>query len=139
MANAEASVFKKVVASTNNDKDSGHHHCFEQNDDAILTFKVDTDPSVDNINFVLWDLQNPINPTAAEPPTDWPVQNGHVEITIGPDPLRGLGHPFHLGPGPYCAALTASSSTARSASAGKIVGNALYYYETKKDGHNCKY
>lgn len=141
--NTSTVVSITVTASTDNPHDKGYHHCFEQKPDAILTIEVDTDPSVDTINFVLWDLQDPTNPTVAEPSTDWDVDDqGHVEITIGPDPLRGPGHPFHLGPGPYCAALTASSFTAASAaskSAGTTVGNALYYYRTWKGSRDCKY
>jgi hypothetical protein len=132
-------VSTTITASTDNPHDQGYHHCFEQKHDAILTFEVNTDPSVDNINFVLWDINDPVNPSIAEPPSDWHVQNGQVKITIGPDPIRSR-LPFHLGPGPYCAALAASSSAAASdtsKSAGKIVGNALYYYETWK--RNCKY
>ena len=132
-----------VTASTNNDHDRGHHHCFEQKHDAILTFEVDIDPPVDNINFVLWNLKDPANPCMAEPATDWPVQDGHVTIAIGPDPLHvdPFIAPLHLGPGPYCATLTASSSAAASAttqSAGKVVGNAIYYYETRISGRDCE-
>jgi hypothetical protein len=133
-----------VKASTNNGNDKGHHHCFEQDNTRILTFEVETDPSVDSINFVLWNLNDPLKPTMAEPPTDWPVQeDGHVTIVVGPDILPPpYAFPLHLGPGPYCATLTASGSTAASAAsenAGKVVGNALYYYETKKRGQDCKY
>jgi hypothetical protein len=133
-----------VKASTNNENDKGHHHCFEQDNTYILTFDVKTDPSVDTINFVLWNIKNPLKPTVAEPATDWPVdEDGHVTIVVGPDPLRGaMTAPLHLGPGPYCATLTASSSTATEAvtkSVGKVVGNALYYYETRESGKDCKY
>lgn len=126
-----------VEASTDNQNDKGYHHCFEQDNTRILTFEVDTDLSVDNIYFVLWNIHDPVkNPHIAEPPKDWAVKNGHVTIKIGPD------HPVHLGPGPYCATLTASSPSASSDtsnSARKIVGNALYYYETWKGSRDCKY
>jgi hypothetical protein len=123
----------KVTASTDNDNDRGYNHFFEQRNDITLTFKVETDPSVGSIHFVLWNLSDPVNPTTAEPATDWTVQNGEVTITIPPHP------DFHLGPGPYCATLTASSSTATAAtskSAENIVGNAIYYYDTWKDSRN---
>jgi hypothetical protein len=132
-----------VTAKTNNDNDKDHHHCFEQKPDAILTFEVETDPSIDTINFVLWNLHYPDKPVIAEPSADWPVQNGQVTITIGPDPIRSrLISPMHLGPGPYCAALTASNSatfSAASASTGRIAGNAIHYYETWSGNRNCKY
>lgn len=122
-----ASVFKRVTASTNNPKDKGYHHYFQQKSGFTLTFEVDTDRSVDSINFVLWNLYDPVNPDIAEPPKNWPVKNGHATIKIGPH------YPMHLGPGPYCATLTASSPTAAaSKGARKIVGNAIYYYDTWK-------
>jgi hypothetical protein len=125
----------RVTASTDNPNDQGYHHCFEQKDDATLVFELDTDPSVDTINFVLWKLHDPANPKIAKS-MDPPVQNGHATIT--------LSHHLdeHLGPGPYCATLTASSPTAASAAsmgARKIVGNTVYYYETWKGSRDCKY
>lgn len=124
-------IFKNVTASTDNKNDRGYYHCFEQKSGITLTFEVDvTDPSVDKIYFVLWNLYDPVNPVIAEPPKDWPVKKGHAKITIGPH------YPMHLGPGPYCATLTATSPTAAAAdSAGgrKIVGNNVYYYDTWKD------
>ncbi len=122
-----------VTASTDNRNDEGYQHYFEQQDEkkspVILTFEVDTDPSVDSINFVLWNLKNPAKPYSVES-GDYCVDNdGHATIRIG-------GHPdFHLGPGPYCATLTATSSTAASAASEgtqKIIGNAIYYYDTWK-------
>jgi hypothetical protein len=120
----------KVTASTNNPKDKGYYHYFQQESGIILTFEVYTDPAVDSIYFVLWNLNDPVNPEIAEPPKDWNVTNGHVAIKIGPH------FPMHLGPGPYCATLTASRPTASSAAskgAREIVGNAIYYYDTWKD------
>src|ERR1700743_315596 len=118
-----AAVFKKVTASTNNPNDNNYYHYFEQKSGIILTFDVYTDPSVDNIYFVLWNLNDPVNPEIAEPPRNCVVKNGHVEIKIGPH------FPMHLGPGPYCATLTASRPTTASAAskgARKIVGDAIY-------------
>src|ERR1051326_462870 len=130
-----APVFKRVTASTNNENDRGYHHCFEQRDDITLTFDVETDASVTTINFVLWDLEDSVNPKVRHY-EDSPVNTGKAKITIK--------HPSdeHLGPGPYCAALTASSSAASSSTSsagGKIVGNALYYYETWEDIRDCRY
>jgi len=123
-----------VDASTDNPKDKGYHHYFEQQGEkknpVILTFEVDTDPSVDSIHFVLWNLNDPVNPYVARS-GDYCVDNdGHVAITIVDRPDE------HLGPGPYCATLTATSSTAASAASEggrEIVGNAIYYYDTWKD------
>ncbi len=131
--NAPAPTISITNVWTSNPHDEKYHHCFEQDNSRYLYFDVKTDLSVDTINFALWNLNDPVNPYMAEPSTDWPVKNGHVKITIGPD-LH-----VHLGPGPYCAALTASSSTAASKDSRKIVGNALYYYETWKDSRDCKY
>jgi hypothetical protein len=123
-----------VEAFTNNPKDNGFHHCFEQKDDATLTFRVSTDVSVKTIHFVLWKLHDPVNPGIATS-VDSSVRNGRATITIS--------HPNdeHLGPGPYCATLTASSSAAApgaSASAETIVGETVYYYETWTGSRNCK-
>ena len=49
--------------------------------------------------------------------------------------MTGRDRP-HLGPGPYCATLTASSpatASAGSKGARKIAGSAVYYYDTWKD------
>ena len=113
-----------VTASTDNKNDEGYQHCFEQKKTSKLTFVVTINRPVDNINFVLWDIHDPVKPYV-EKSGDYSGKSGKVEITIGPDP------DIHLGPGPYCAALTASNSAAASdKGAGEIVGNALYYYET---------
>ena len=119
-----------VTASTKNPNDTDRHHCFEQDEKWIITFKmVVTDRSVNSIYFVLWNLQDPVHPKFVEEHPDVSVdENGVATIDIGPD------RP-HLGPGPYCATLTASSpDTAPAASKGarKIVGNAVYYYDTWK-------
>lgn len=133
-----ASVFKKVTAYTDNDNDKGYHHCFEQNNKSTLTFELEIDsPSVDNINFVLWNIHNPVDHPYIAESGDYPVDHGKVIITVGPD-----NRPMHLGPGPYCATLTASSPTAASAAskgARKIVDYAIYYYETWDKNRDCKY
>lgn len=124
-----ASVFKSVTASTNNPNDKNYHHYFEQDDQWTLTFEVTTDPSVKNIYFVLWNLNDPVNPGVAEPVQDVSVNNGKATIEIS-------DKHFHLGPGPYCATLTALSPAATSAASKggrEIVGNAVYYYDTWKD------
>jgi hypothetical protein len=129
-------VLIRVIASTDNENDEGYQHSFEQKGDSTLIFEVYTKPPVETIYFVLWNIHNPAKPYIAEPPRDWPVQNGHVTITIGRDLNLHLALHPHLGPGPYCAMLTASSSTdASAASVGgrKIVGTAIYYYDTWKD------
>lgn len=119
-----------VDASTDNPKDKGYHHYFEQNESYTLTFEVEIDSlSVDNIYFVLWNLNDPVNPEPVEIQPDVPVEEGEATITVGP-------HFVHLGPGPYCATLAASSpdtAPAASKDARKIVGNAAYYYDTWKD------
>lgn len=124
-----------VEASTDNQNDQGYHHCFEQRDDATLTFNVKTDFSVTTIHFVLWKLHDPVNPEIVKS-IDSSVQKGRATITIS--------HPLdeHLGPGPYCATLTVSSSAAASdtsGSAGKMVGETVYYYETWTGSRDCKY
>ena len=65
---------------------------------------------------------------------DGPVQNGKAKIEIS----HHLD--YHLGPGPYCATLTASTTASDASKGGeKIVPNAIYYYETWKEVRNCKY
>jgi hypothetical protein len=112
-----------VKAYTKNPKDEGYYHSFEQNETFSLTFEVKIDPPVDSINFVVWNIYDPANPKVAVPSTDYSGKSGKVIITIGP-------HFIHLGPGPYCATLTASNPTAVSAGGRETVGNVLYYYET---------
>jgi hypothetical protein len=114
----------RVTASTDNSNDSGYNHSFEQKHGVTLTFAVKTDPSVDSIYFVLWSLYNPGNPELVESQPAVRVKNGEATIVIGPDPH------LHLGPGPYCATLTASSPAAASTGGRKIVDHAIYYYET---------
>src|SRR5215469_8699819 len=99
----------RVIASTDNENDQGYQHSFEQKKDTTLIFEVYTKPPVEIIHFVLWNIHNPAKPYIAEPPKDWLVKNGHVTIAIGPDPNLDLDLHPHLGPGPYCATLTASS------------------------------
>ncbi len=127
---AADTVFKSVTASTNNDNDKNYHHYFEQDETYKLTFEVEIDsPSVDNIHFVLWNLNDPVNPKMVKS-IDRPVEDGHATITVGPHLDE------HLGPGPYCAALTASSLITPPAShegGVKIVDDAVYYYDTWKD------
>jgi hypothetical protein len=119
-----------VDASTDNPKDKGYHHYFEQDESYKLTFEVEIDSLlVDSINFVLWNLNDPVNPGLVELQPDVSVKEGKATITVGP-------HFVHLGPGPYCATLTASSPTAASSAskgARKNVGYAIYYYDTWKD------
>jgi hypothetical protein len=124
-----------VTASTDNPHDTGYHHCFEQRDDATLTFNVEIDDSsVKTIHFVLWALKDPANPKMVES-TDFSVVNGQVTIQVSHHHSEG-----HLGPGPYCAALTASTTAVGdSSSAGTIVGETVYYYETWEGTRNCKY
>lgn len=119
-----APVSIRVTASTDNENDEGYQHCFEQKEDATLFFEVYTKAPVETIHFVLWNMHNPVKPRLVESCPDCPIQNGHATITVK--------HPLdeHLGPGPYCATLTAASS---SEGAGKIVANAVYYYDTWKD------
>jgi hypothetical protein len=115
-----------VIAFTNNPKDRGYYHCFEQKQDITLTLMVGTDPSVDSIYFVLWNLHDPANPTMAEPAMNVSVKNGVAKIEI-----KDIH--FHLGPGPYCATLTTSSPAAGAADSRggrKIFDNAIYYYDT---------
>lgn len=139
--NTSAVPVSITKAWTSNPHDKNHYHCFEQDNSQYLYFEVDiTDLSIDTIHFVLWNIHDPINPYVAEL-MDLFVQHEHIIITIPPDPLQPL-QPLHLGPGPYCATLTASSPSASSdtsKSARKIVGNALYYYETWKGSRDCKY
>jgi hypothetical protein len=58
-------------------KDIGHdqnyHHCFYQDSRNDLYFEVKTDTSVSSVNFVLVNINDPKNPTVAEPAKDWPV------------------------------------------------------------------
>lgn len=127
---AADTVFKSVTASTNNENDRNYYHYFEQKSGITLTFEVEINsPSVDSIYFVLWNLNDPVNPVVAEPVQDVCVVDGKAKIEISDE------H-FHLGPGPYCATLTAlSPAVASTASKGfrQIVGNAVYYYDTWKD------
>jgi hypothetical protein len=130
-----------VTASTSNGNDTGYQHCFEQNDDATLTFDVKTDLSIKTIHFVLWKLHDPDKPKKVKS-VDCSVHDGQVTITIS-DPHPVGESPFeHLGPGPYCATLAASTSIAlsdTSRSAGTIVGETVYYYETWRDNRDCRY
>jgi hypothetical protein len=81
-------------AWTSNPHDKNHYHCFEQDNSQYLYFRVDiTDPSVDTLHFVLWNIHDPINPYIAEL-MDLAVQHGQIIITIVPDPH------IHLGPVP---------------------------------------
>jgi hypothetical protein len=125
----------KVSASTDYGDDTGYSHCFKQHPESNLVFKVNT--NADTVNFILWNIGDPTNPLVAEPSKDWPVKNGYVEITVAAD--RGPNRP-HLGPGPYMAALTGSSSAKASGQKQMTSSNAAYYYETWKTDHSeCKY
>src|ERR1051325_584932 len=121
----------RVTASSDNENDEGYQHCFEQNPKATLTFEVYIKPPVDSIQFVLWRMHDPSKPRLAEPPRDYSGKSGHVTIMIGPDTNLDLDLHPHLGPGPYCVTLTASSADSKDAR--KIVGNAIYYYDTWKE------
>src|ERR1700739_4079709 len=101
------SAFQEVTAFTDNLNDNGFSYSFEQKNTSKLTFKVKTDPSVKTIYFVLWSLYNPAKPEAIERLPNVAVSDdGEATIEIGPDHPR-----LHLGPGPYCASLTASGPT----------------------------
>jgi hypothetical protein len=134
-----------VTVSSDYAGDSGYHHCFRQRRETSLTFETYTDSSAETVNFVLWSIEDLSNPVIAEPSTDWPVKNGYVKIVVAGDQA---GHPRiappHLGPGPYMATLTASTSAGASADASakkkKTVGNAAYYYQTWVNSPNdCDY
>jgi len=60
-----------ITAYTDYDKARGYNHCFYQRNESNLFFDVKTAATAKTVNFVLWNIKDPVNPVMAEPPSDW--------------------------------------------------------------------
>ena len=125
-------------------------HCFLGDNTRSLYFTITPDIPADKANVDLYDLGNFSAPPALVEQQDGAIKSGAVTIEIPGDvkltsaakttPTVKTNLLQHLGPGPYVAVVSATTSTGARNGAGIIVGVSRYYYETfQSDPKECSH
>lgn len=119
-------------------------HCFREDNKRSLYFDIATELSADRAYVDLYDLGDLTTTPDPVEHSDEAINNGFATVVI-----KGHASPSsavvntsreHLGPGPYVAVVSTSTSIDKKDRASTIVGISRYYYETfSSDPNECSH